>query len=313
MSEPRDQRDLLIRYLLGVASATERTIVEEQYLSDDASAGVLLRAEDELIDDYVRGVLSDSDRRLFESHFLCTEARKQRLETVKSLVDVLGQMELSAKSVSSERPRRSLTHAERPSSSPAAIAHKELTPESFTQLLNWLDSDYQRAAEKLLNIRDRLIKLFAVRGVRDAEGLADETVDRVARKIDQSIEPYVGDPANYFYGVARHLMMESARARDKRSPLDVVLTGVIGNASASEQQQITCLDKCLAQLPQSDRDLVLRRYDAAGGKKLDRDQLAQSLGISPNALRIRVHRIRQTLKKCIESCLQHEQEQRDDT
>jgi hypothetical protein len=55
-------------------------------LADDAGVDVLLQAEDELIDDYVRDVLSDSDRELFESHFLCTEERRQRLETVRSFV-----------------------------------------------------------------------------------------------------------------------------------------------------------------------------------------------------------------------------------
>jgi len=276
--------------------------VEEQCFSDDAGVGVLLRAEDELIDDYVRGALSASDRRLFESHFICTEGRRQRLETVKSLVDVLGQMELPGRTVSSERSRRSLAHAERP-------AHKQLTLEAVEQLLNWLDSDYQKAAEKLLNIRNRLIKLFTARGVSDAERLADETVDRVASKAAQ-LETYVGDQAIYFYRVAKFVMLEGTRA--KQTPLDVKSIAM-ENERVSDQQYI-CFEKCLEQLSEADRDLVLNFYAFDKKQKIaSRTKLAQSLGISPNALRLRAYRIRHALKKCVESRLQHAQEQPDDT
>src|SRR5262245_57994599 len=108
MTEPDYQRDLLNRYLLGIASEKERTEVEEQCFADDKGLDVLLRAEDELIDDYVRGALGPSDRQLFESHFLCTDQRRQRLEMVESLVKVLAQREYAKRSVSSERRVRSL-------------------------------------------------------------------------------------------------------------------------------------------------------------------------------------------------------------
>src|SRR5215475_9236647 len=109
MTETTNQRDLLIRYLLGVVSGEERTAVEEQYFADDPGLDVLLRAEDELIDDYVRDVLSAADRELFERHFLCTEARRQRLETVKSFVDALAQTEYGDTSFAAEDLGRSLS------------------------------------------------------------------------------------------------------------------------------------------------------------------------------------------------------------
>lgn len=84
--------------------------------------------------------------------------------------------------------------------------------------------------------------------------------------------------------------------------------------SLSEAQKRTCLEKCLQQLPEGDRDLVVRFRVVDEGKKLDnRKQLAQSLGISQKEFRLRVYRIRHALKDCISSCLQHEQEQTDDT
>ena len=295
MPESRDQRDLLSRYLLGEASDSERHSVEEQVFASDADLNVLLQAEDELIDDYVRGALSDSDRRLFESHFLCTEERKRRVEALKSFVEVLDQMELVGKGVSSERPRRPLVHAQG-----RAIARHELTPEEFAQLLNWLDSDYQRAGEKLVNIRRRLVAVFTRRGFSNAEELADGTIDRVAQRVGQIIETYVGDPARYFYAVARAMMLEAARSQPGAA--------LVGSEPASDQTY-SCLEKCLEQLSQANRDLILQYYAFEKENKLDnRKELAQSLGISPNALRVRVHNIRKALENCVRSCLKRENE-----
>ena len=97
--------------------------------------------------------------------------------------------------------------------------------------------------------------------------------------------------------------------RAKQSAIDMMAASVMDEKSISEDQKGACFDKCLQQLPQSDRDLVLFRF-VDKGKELDaRRELAQSLGISPNALRVRVHRTRRDLEKCITSCLQHEQDQ----
>jgi hypothetical protein len=43
-------------------------------------------AEDELIDDYVRGELSRSNRELFERNFLCSAARRERVKSARALM-----------------------------------------------------------------------------------------------------------------------------------------------------------------------------------------------------------------------------------
>lgn len=304
MSESRDQSDLLIRYLLGVASATERDEVEEQLFADDKNVDVLLRAEDELIDDYVRGVLSDSDRLSFENHFLCTKERQQRLETVQSFVSVLSQMELAGRSVSSERPQGSFGHADRPARNRTALAEKQLTAEGFQRLLNWLDSDKEKAAEKFVNLQRRLIHLFTARGFVDAEALADETINRVASKLSQILETYVGDPAIYFYRVARGMMLEATRQSAHAMP---EASAVVRESGTGSKQRDICLEKCLEQLSEKNRELILQFYAFDKKDKIaTRKKLAQSLGISEGALRIRVYKLRQALEKCVKSCLERE-------
>lgn len=301
MTEAVNQYDLLIRYLLGGASDAERRAVEEQFFTSDADLNVLLQAEDELIEDYVRGALSTSDRGLFERNFLCTKGRRQRLELVQSFVEVLAQT-VSERSVSSENFDRSLSFQEAGSRRRRETSHKQLSLASFTNLLQWLDSDREKAAEKYETIRNRLIKMFALRGFENPEQLTDETFDRVASKAAQLIETYVGDPAIYFFGVARAVMMEGL----KRPARDLMPAVIMGGQTVSDQTY-DCLERCLVQLSETNRDLILQYYASENQSKVTkRLELAQSLGLSSNALRLRVHRIRQALEKCVSSCVQAE-------
>ena len=81
----------------------------------------------------------------------------------------------------------------------------KLSKDLFDALLVWLDPDRELAACKYEEIRSRLIRIFKSRGSPVAEDLADETFDRVARKLDEIAGSFSGDPALYFYGVGhRH-------------------------------------------------------------------------------------------------------------
>jgi DNA-directed RNA polymerase specialized sigma24 family protein len=180
--------------------------------------------------------------------------------------------------------------------------HKELglTKESFDRLLAWLDPDRDRAGEKYEQIRHRLIKIFTCRGCPEAEVLADETINRVNMKVSEVAAEYVGDPALYFYGVAQKVFLESLRQR--HTP---VVPPPPQPASEEEEQAYECLERCMEQLPQSARELVLEYYQNDKRAKIDhRKELARRLGIAQNALRIRAHRIRVTLQQCVRACVE---------
>lgn len=298
MTEPRNQRDLLVRYLLGEASTEDRTQVEEQYFSDDTGVEVLLKAEDELIDDYVRGALSASDRQAFESHFLCTKERKRRLEMVQSMVDVLSQMELAEQSISYEAR---VDIQVRPASMVKTASVGELTASVYERLMNWLDSDYQRAGEKYVDIRNGLVRFFTFQGVFDAEELADKTVERVALRVSELSKDYKGDPRQYFLRAAKFVLKEHQKAKPVLSE-----AGAAYSYASEEQsnQADECLNKCLQELSIEDRYLILQYYRFDKTNKHAHTKIAASLGISVNALRLRVFRLRKTIKNCVEACLE---------
>jgi len=176
--------------------------------------------------------------------------------------------------------------------------------ETFEKLLDWLDTDRDKAGEKYEKIRLRLIRIFTCRGCGDVEDLADETINVVASKIDWLVENFKGDPALFFYGVAKNIYHEQF----KKKPLPPLppppdVTQV--------EQQCGCLEECLKrQLTVIDRQLVLRYHEKEKQEKINlRKQIAVELGITLNALRIRVHHIHARLRPCIEQCLQHLLEQ----
>ena len=173
-----------------------------------------------------------------------------------------------------------------------------LSQEAFDALLDWLDSDREQAGIKYEQIRSRLIKIFTGRGCVDAEELADETINRVTRKLNEIQTEFTGDRARYFFGVANKIYLEHLRKKVPQSPPPPT-------DSARAELEYRCLERCIEQLSQEDRELLLKDYGTKGRTQVERRKaLADELGISLNALRIRVYRIRGALKECIEKCIQ---------
>jgi len=82
-----------------------------------------------------------------------------------------------------------------------------------------------------------------------------------------------------------------------------VAAGVLAVASdPAPSDALSCLENCLAALGADDRALILDYY--GDGKAADgRRRLAEAKGISSVALRIRAHRLRDQLERCVRSCV----------
>jgi len=188
-----------------------------------------------------------------------------------------------------------------------------LTQDSFDTLLDWLDADRERAGSKYEAIRLRLIKIFTCRGCAEAEELADETINRVTARVIDIASDYHGDPALYFYGVSHKVHLEylrKAQAQQTNVPVD----SAGSNADALTvslvddiEPEYECLERCLEHLPTDNRKLVLEYYQQERHAKIEhRKRLATELGIAVNALRIRAHRIRLALQRCVHNCLEQQ-------
>jgi len=175
-----------------------------------------------------------------------------------------------------------------------------LTQESFEKLLSWLDSNSEEAAAKYEGIRGRLIKYFTCNGCGDqAEDLGDETLDRVAKKLERNEipEPFTGNKALYFLAFAKNIRLENTRKQPEIPPVGPV-------SPDKTEEESACLEKCAPMLPGDDRWLAIEYYRYEKSTKVEHHKkLAEKYGLTLGGLRTRMHRIRERLRPCIEECL----------
>ena len=175
-----------------------------------------------------------------------------------------------------------------------------LTQDDFEKLLRWLDPDRDKAGEKLMKIQARLISIFSSRGCIDPEFLSDKTTNIVAGKTDWLLEHYVGDPALYFYGVAKNVYREYIK---QLRPIPLPPPPPPEPPDIDEVADY--LDQCLEKLSPKDRDMAVRYHEGEKSERIsNRKKLAEQLKISSNALRIRVCHLHARIRKCIESLRQ---------
>jgi RNA polymerase sigma factor (sigma-70 family) len=189
-----------------------------------------------------------------------------------------------------------------------------LTQLAFDRLLEWLDDGVDSHGERYLEMRRRLVSYFVRRNRPSADDLADETLNRVARTLEQTGVIATRPPARYCYVVARFVMLEDIRNERKQTPLDDMRTAEVSRSralslvgsdekGAQREQRLECLDHCLEQLRLDQRELIVEYYRDERRQKIERRrELANRLGISMNALGIRVLRIRESLLTCVQTC-----------
>ena len=190
-----------------------------------------------------------------------------------------------------------------------------LNPQAFRQFLNWLDEGVDSNGERYLEIRRRLTHYFDRRNCLSSEELADETLNRVARKLEEKGEIVGASPAHYCYIVAKFVLLESGRRSEHyQTSLDHahlpgrVMAGLAVPArpdvdSMAKEKLFACLERCLGKLQPEDQELILNYYRGEQRAKIERrSELAARLGLTMNALSIRACRIRSKLEICVSTC-----------
>ena len=172
-------------------------------------------------------------------------------------------------------------------------------------MLARLDADPERAGAAYVELRRALLGLFTWRGALTPEECADETLDRLASRLNEGLQ--VDDVARFAHGIARLVLLEHWRRPDaRRAPLEDA-EPLRSPEEPEDDRAHECLDRCLEELAPDGRDVILRYYVAQGRNRIDnRKRLAEALGISESALRNRAQRLRDRLEGCIRRCLDGE-------
>ena len=102
MNSKNNDKQNIICYILGELSEEERDKFEENYFNDDEAFQELEVIESELIDDYVRESLSSQEKSRFESKFLTTIKRRERVEFARLLMKSVQQNSLATSPIITE-------------------------------------------------------------------------------------------------------------------------------------------------------------------------------------------------------------------
>jgi len=193
--------------------------------------------------------------------------------------------------------------------SPSSL--RDLTPELFDRLLARFSPDRVEAGERYNAMRARLVQFFIWQNVDGAEDLADEVINRVARRLGEGEE--IPNLPGYFLGVARLVTLErrARRVREDRAHEELGRRMEGSESGRDDEGALACLDRCLALLTPERREHLLAYYSGDEGTRIaTRQRLAAELGVDMGALRNRMLRARQQLEACLEHCLS-ERQQRD--
>jgi DNA-directed RNA polymerase specialized sigma24 family protein len=172
----------------------------------------------------------------------------------------------------------------------------------LARLLARLAPDEELAGREYERLRRTLIKFFDWRGASPSDECADLTIDRLARKLQDTA---VDDLWNYAHGIARMVLLEHRR-RPAMSSIDAAAHPSTAHSSPAPEEDgplHECFDRCLAALTAESRTLILGYYQGERSAKIaNRRRMAEELKLSENALRSRVQRVRDRLEHCVRGC-----------
>jgi DNA-directed RNA polymerase specialized sigma24 family protein len=175
----------------------------------------------------------------------------------------------------------------------------------FEFFLSWLSPDRDTAETKYKTLRRRLITVLDLRGCPVSEDVVEEAVLRFVHRLPTMADSFKdNDPTSYLYVTAHHLHLEYIERQFAPLPDDITeLPQPDADASVEEERLHECLDRCLEGMGGAERERLLDYYRHDKRAKIDlRKTLARRMGISANALRIRIYHLRNALQTCIEEC-----------
>ncbi len=178
-----------------------------------------------------------------------------------------------------------------------------LTQETFEFLLARLGDDREQAGVRYEALRLKLSFYFETRNCAMPEMLVDETINRLAKKITSEEE--VLNLESYALTIARFVWLESRREEISVSLDSIFLEDdrqIVTQrereeiARLNEEDRLNLMRKCVLALPEPMRQMLHEYYQGSGQAQAEqRKKLAEKLGISENALYLKVFRVRQKL------------------
>jgi DNA-directed RNA polymerase specialized sigma24 family protein len=182
-----------------------------------------------------------------------------------------------------------------------ADAALDLEARRLQTLLERLRADSASGGFGYEQLRRRLILFFRQREPVDAETLADEALDRLARRLDEGVQ--INHPSPYAFGIAKLMLFEAnARRLRQEARFDEPENppAMIEDDDAIDPALVRALRTCLRSMGRRGSELMLAYYRDDDARRIKtRRNLAEKLGITINTLRNRALRLRAALETCV--------------
>jgi len=177
-----------------------------------------------------------------------------------------------------------------------------LNKEMLDKVLSLLDPDKEQAALEYAKLHERLTRFFDWNNAVDPGALADEAMDRLGKRaLDDQVEGGVRSASSFLLGIARHLLQEERRRQSRDVEARRLWTATLDGSSPAESERMDeAVRSSLAKMKPDGRKLIEAYYRHSGGLKIKAHQdLALAYGLSLNALRNRVFRLRKELESSV--------------
>lgn len=173
---------------------------------------------------------------------------------------------------------------------------------ALNELLRSFHPEPAEAGKAYLRLRDKLVSYFEFERCIPAEDLADEVLNRVARRLNEGEQ--IERVGSYSLGVARLVALETRQKQIQEERKLREFVRISAKPRGEMESGLQCLDRCLAKLPPESKALLLAYYSGDHRDRIDqRKRMMEELGTQPAALRNRVLRLRSNVEKCLRRCL----------
>jgi DNA-directed RNA polymerase specialized sigma24 family protein len=181
----------------------------------------------------------------------------------------------------------------------------------FARLMARLDTDGEPAGAVYERLHRRLVQYFRIHAPAAAEALADESLDRLAQRLDDGVA--VEHVAGYLLGIARLVRLEFLKREQRAARADARWRAVAApdGPGAEDERSLAALERCMQGLDPAARTLLLEYYaDGDGSARIERRHaLAARASLTANALRNRALRLRTALERCVRAALGTERDE----
>ncbi|MER7364744.1 RNA polymerase sigma factor [Nonomuraea wenchangensis] len=162
-----------------------------------------------------------------------------------------------------------------------------------------MDDERRARFEAAYNRDYGLITAYAARrcdSPQDAADVVAETFTIAWRRVEEL--PDGAEATPWLYGVARKVLANHFRGDNRRrartAELDAEMADLYGHSPDTEVE-LDAIGRAFRSLSEEDRELL----SLVAWEGLEREEIATALGLSRNAVRIRLHRARKRLARAL--------------